>query len=103
MSQDSKTAAEDTIASDYEAVSKQLAALREDMAKLAETVSGIAGRRRSNMAEDIAEGFEEARLYVERSGKSAEEKLEGSISSNPLLAIGLATMAGFMIGALSRR
>lgn len=103
MSQNSKKPLNDTIASDYEAVSKQLAVLREDMAKLAETVSEIAGRRRSNMAEDIVEGFEEARLYVERSGKSAEERLEGSISSNPLLAVGLALMAGFMIGASSRR
>jgi hypothetical protein len=34
------------------------------MSRLAETVSGIAGRRGSRMAADIAEGFDEAKHYA---------------------------------------
>jgi hypothetical protein len=48
---DSKTTQGPAAASDYEAVSQQLTALREDMARLAETVGGIAGRRGNRMAD----------------------------------------------------
>lgn len=90
-------------ANDFEAVSHQLSALREDLASLAETVRDIAGRRESNLASDIAEGFGEAKQYVERTGKSAEHQLEASVADHPFLAIGLAAGAGLLIGAMSRR
>jgi ElaB/YqjD/DUF883 family membrane-anchored ribosome-binding protein len=103
MSNDSKTAKEAAAASDFEAVSQQLAALREDMSRLAETVSGIAGRRSSRMATDIAEGFDEAKQYAESRGRSAEAQLEESVAAHPLMTIGLAAVAGFLVGTLSRR
>lgn len=90
-------------ATDFEAVSQQLAALREDMARLADTVSGIAEKRGRHMASDIAEGFDEAKQYVERTGKSADQRLETSVADHPLLAIGLAVGAGLLVGAMSRR
>lgn len=90
-------------ATDFETVSQQLADLRTDMSRLAETVSGIAGKRGRGMASDIAEGFGEAKHYVERSGKSAEHQLEASVADHPLLAIGLAAGAGPLVGAMSRR
>lgn len=65
MSLDSKTSTKATADTDIEAVTHQLAALREDMSRLTETVSGIAGRRGSRMAADIAEGFDEAKHYAE--------------------------------------
>jgi hypothetical protein len=68
MLQDSKTTQGPASASDYEAVSQQLAALREDMERLAETVGGIAGRRGNRMAEDIAEGFDEAKALCRKQG-----------------------------------
>jgi len=101
MSQNTKTTTD--AASDFEAVSAQLSALRADMARLAETVSGIAGRRSSNMASDIAEGFDEAKHYVERTGKSAEHQLEDTVAAHPFLTIGLAAGAGLLLGAMSRR
>lgn len=101
MSQTSKTNTE--AAADFEALSHQLNALRADMARLAETVGGIAGRRGSHMASDISEGLNEAKHYVERTGKSAEHQLESSVADHPLLAIGLAAGAGLLVGALSRR
>lgn len=90
-------------ATDFEAVSHQLAALRTDLARLAETVSGFAGKRGSHVAADIADGFGDAKHYVQRTGKSAEHQLEASVASHPLLAIGLAAGAGLLFGALSRR
>ncbi|MFT6447228.1 MAG: ElaB/YqjD/DUF883 family membrane-anchored ribosome-binding protein [Pseudophaeobacter arcticus] len=101
MSQNSKATTE--AATDFEAVSHQLAALRTDLSRLAETVSGIAGKRGSHMATDIVEGFGEAKHYVERTGKSAEHQLEASVADHPLLAIGLAASAGLLVGAMSRR
>lgn len=101
MSQNTKTTTD--AASDFEAVSAQLSALRADMARLAETVSSIAGRRSSNMASDIAEGFDEAKHYVERTGKSAEHQLEDTVAAHPFLTIGLAAGAGLLLGAMSRR
>lgn len=93
----------DTISGDVEEVSRQLLALREDLARLAETVKTIAGRRGSTMAADIAEGFGEARRYAGATGRSAEARFEGSVATHPLMAVGLAAGAGFLVGALSRR
>lgn len=101
MSQTNKST--NDAASDYEAVTAQLSALRADMARLAETVGDIAGRRSSSMASDIAEGFGEAKHYVERSSKSAEHQLEESVAAHPFLTIGLAAGAGLLLGAISRR
>lgn len=103
MSLDSKTKHQATVATDIEAVSRQLAALREDMSALTETVSGIVGRRGSLMAADIAEGFDEAKHYAASKGRSAEAQLETSVAAHPFMTIGLAAGAGFLVGAPSRR
>jgi ElaB/YqjD/DUF883 family membrane-anchored ribosome-binding protein len=55
------------------------------------------------MAADIAEGFDEARHYAGTTGRAAEARFEGSIATHPLMAVGLAAGAGFLVGALSRR
>lgn len=103
MSPDSKTNAPSTATTDIEAVSHQLAALREDLSRLTETVTGIAGRRGSRMAADIAEGFVEAKHFAANKGRSAEAQLEDSVAAHPFVTIGLAAGAGFLVGALSRR
>ncbi|MBN8292099.1 DUF883 family protein [Rhodobacter sp. NTK016B] len=103
MSSDSNTSTKATAETDMEAVVHQMAALREDMSRLAETVSGIAGRRGSRMVADIAEGFDEAKHYAESKGRSAETQLEESVAAHPFMTIGLAVGAGFLAGTLSRR
>lgn len=103
MVNENKTSKTASVAADLEEVSRQLSALREDMATLAETVAGIAGRRSSGMAADIAEGFDEAKNYAEKTGRMAEAQLEQTVATHPYLAIGLAAGAGLLIGALSRR
>lgn len=90
-------------ANDFEEVSRQMTALRNDISKLAETVSGIAGRRGNGLVSDIAEGFDEARHYAERTSKTAEAQLEDSVAAHPWLAIALAASTGLLLGALSRR
>lgn len=103
MSPNNKSTADAAVASDLEMLSQQLAALRQDLSRLAETVTGIAGRRSSNMAADIAEGFGEAKRYAESTGKTAEQQLEASVAAHPFLAIGLAAAAGLLVGTMSRR
>lgn len=103
MAQNSNATKDAAAAADYEEISQQLAALREDMSRLAETVSGIAGRRGSRMAADIAEGFDEAKHYAESKARSAEAQLEESVAAHPFMTISLAAVAGFLVGALSRR
>lgn len=103
MSQESKTAKKDNAATDYDEVVAQLSALREDMAKLAQTVTGIAERRGRGLATDIAEGVSEATDYVERRGHSAEAELERTVAAHPFVSLGLAAAAGLLVGALSRR
>ena len=100
---DRKTTQVTDAASDYEAVSQQHAVLREDISRLTETVSGIAGRRGSRMAVDIAEAFKESRHYAASKGRAAEQQLEYSVAAHPFVTIGLAAVAGLLIGSLSRR
>ena len=103
MLNESKTAKGDSASSDFDEVSRQLSALREDMMNLAKSVTAIAERRGNGMAADIAEGFSEAERYVGTKGRSAEAQLESSVASHPLLAIALAAIAGLLVGALARR
>ena len=103
MGNDSKTTKDTSATGDYEAISEQLAALRQDMSRLAETVSAIAERRGRSMAADIAEGLGEAKHYAEARGRSAVAQLEESVAAHPLMTIGLTAVAGFLVGALSRR
>jgi ElaB/YqjD/DUF883 family membrane-anchored ribosome-binding protein len=103
MSLDTEIAAKSTTAHDIDSISHQLAALGEDMSQLAQTVSGIAGRRGNKMAADIAEGFDEAKHYAQSKGQSAEAQLKQSVATHPFMTIGLAVGAGFLVGALSRR
>ncbi len=92
-----------SVANDFEELTKQLAVLREDIAKLAKSVGATATKQGRDMGADIAEGFDEAQKYVERKGRSAEAQLETSVATHPFMAIGLAALAGLVIGALSRR
>ena len=90
-------------AADIEEISQQLVALREDLTRLAESVTGIVGRHSSALADDLAEGLEAAEEKVEGSGLTVEARLERSVIAHPLLAVGLAAAAGVLLGSMSRR
>tara|TARA_R110001583_G_scaffold189565_1_gene353050 strand:+ start:293881 stop:294219 length:339 start_codon:yes stop_codon:yes gene_type:complete len=92
-----------SVAKDFEELTKQLAVLREDIAKLAQSVGSTATKQGHDMSADIAEGLEEAQKYVERKGRSAEAQFEASVTTHPFMAIGLAAVAGLLVGLASRR
>lgn len=91
------------VASDFEGLAAQFAALRDELAALSKTVTTVAERRGRRMAADVSDGMSEAAHYVERKGQSAEAELERSITTHPLLALGLAAGAGLLIGVMTRR
>jgi ElaB/YqjD/DUF883 family membrane-anchored ribosome-binding protein len=91
------------VATDFEALAAQFAALRDDVAALSKSVTSVAERRGRRMAADVSEGMGEAVHYVERKGRSAEAELERSITASPLLALGLAAGAGLLLGIMTRR
>jgi ElaB/YqjD/DUF883 family membrane-anchored ribosome-binding protein len=102
MLQDGKTQ-RPAAPTDFDGLSTQFAALRDDLAKLTASVASLAERRGRRMASDVSEGMGEALHYVERKGQSAEAELEKSIAAHPLLSIALAAGAGVVIGAMTRR
>lgn len=103
MKNETSTSLGTSAANDYDEVSRQLTELRNDMSKLVQSVAGIATRRGNGLASDIADGYEEAKHYAEKNGKSAEAQLESSVAAHPWLAIGLAASTGLLLGAMSRR
>lgn len=88
---------------DFDGLIAQLAALKDDMTKLTGSVTTLAERRGRKMANDISDGVSEAVHYVERKGGSAEAEFEKSVTTHPLIALGLAAGIGLLIGAMTRR
>lgn len=103
MAQDSTAAKNPSASADYDAVVDQLAALREDMAKLANAVSSGAQHRGRALANGLSERVTDAVDSVGRGGKSAETRFEGVVTSNPVVSIGVAVGVGMLMGALARR
>ncbi len=88
---------------DFEGLTAQFAALREELSTLAQSVTATAERRGRRMAADISEGMDEAAQFIERKGQSAEAEITKTFTAHPYLALGLAAGAGLLIGALTRR
>ena len=99
---DSKTS-KTSAPTDFDGLVAQLSALREEVASLAHSAASTAERSGRRMASDISDGMGEAAHYVERKGRTVEADLEKSITTHPLLALGLAAVAGLLIGAMTRR
>ena len=99
MAQDSAT----KIAADYEAVSAQLAALREDMSKLASTLADLGAQKSKSLMNDVNEGMTEAARYVSKKGHETDVRIEAAVASNPYAALMIAAGMGVLIGALTRR
>jgi len=99
MAQDPST----TMTADYNAVVAQLAALRDDMSKLATSVGQAGTRQGQSLMRDVNEGMTEATRYVTRKGHDADAQIEAAVSSNPYVALMIAAGMGVLIGALTRR
>jgi ElaB/YqjD/DUF883 family membrane-anchored ribosome-binding protein len=94
---------ETSATADYDAIVEQLAALREDMKKLAGSVSSAAGHRQRALTRDVTDGMTEAAEYVGRRTHDVEARLEHALTANPFRAIGLSVAIGLILGALWRR
>ena len=103
MAQEASALKVPSASAEYDAVVAQLAALREDFTKLANSVSSAAGRRTQTLARDVTDGMTDAAHYVGRKGHDAEARLEHAIAANPFRALGLAIGIGLLLGVLWRR
>lgn len=101
-------------------ISSDLAALREDVARLTETMSAIAQNQTGNASQALSETMEKARVVLSeatdtltRTGRDIANEATGrirtmgtemgaSIERNPLTAVMIAAALGLVIGMLGR-
>lgn len=86
--------------------STDLAALRADIAKISATVLELAREKTTNR---VLDAVGDARQTISDKATEAQDKvnsmsaeLEATIERNPLVAVFLAALAGFIVGTLSR-
>jgi ElaB/YqjD/DUF883 family membrane-anchored ribosome-binding protein len=86
--------------------STDLAALRDDIAKISATVMELVREKTTNK---VIDAVGEARQTISDKAAEAQDKvssmsaeLEATIERNPLVAVFLAALAGFIVGTLSR-
>jgi ElaB/YqjD/DUF883 family membrane-anchored ribosome-binding protein len=92
-----------TATADYDAVVAEMAAMREDVSKLAHHVQTMASTRGQAMAKDVSDGMSEAAKYISQKGHNADQRIEGAVAANPYIALGLAAGMGVLLGAITRR
>jgi len=90
-------------AADLEAVMAQMAALRGDLAHLAQSVQSMANAKGLALSKDISDGMSEAASYINQKSHAADVRIEGAVAANPYIAMGMAVGMGVLIGALTRR
>jgi ElaB/YqjD/DUF883 family membrane-anchored ribosome-binding protein len=88
---------------DLDALSAQLAELRKDVSKLANSIGSTVSDRGHTLARDVTDGVNEAAHYMGRKGHAADVQLEKAVAANPYMAIAMAVGAGLVLGAMSRR
>lgn len=71
---------------------EQIAALRSDLSKLVETLSG-----------DVTKGLSRAGQQIERSGHDARTTATNTVLDNPLAAVGVAVGVGLLLGLVARK
>lgn len=88
----------------------QVAALRADLSKLAETIGVIGKGKAEDLKGKAAERAAEARRMSEealdaagRHARELETELAGRIRERPFMAIGIAAGIGFIAALLARR
>ena len=91
------------ISADYDAVVAQIASLKDDLAKMAQSVTDMTAKRGRAAVREVSAGMSDAMTYVGRKGHQADERIEGAVAANPYIALAVAAGIGVMIGALTRR
>lgn len=104
MAQEASTLKIPSAGADYDTILEQLAALREDLQKLAGSVSSAASHRKQALSRDVSEGVTEAARYAGRKGHDVEARMEHAVTAYPLRAFGLSVAVGLLLlGVLWRR
>ncbi len=99
----STESAENTDAPDRAEIEAQIAKLREDMASLGQMLKA-AGTARLDEARSQAEAMpEEALAELQRQLNRFEEEARTRMQAQPLQTLGLAALAGFLLGLILRR
>ncbi|MCI4678941.1 hypothetical protein K9U39_08785 [Rhodoblastus acidophilus] len=90
-------------------IGADLAALRRDIAHLAETMRGTAEHRAQAAGIQVSDAVEDARSKIsnaagdaQKSVKAASSQFWGGIERNPLTAVLIALGVGIVIGSLGR-
>lgn len=91
------------LAADYDAVAAQIASLKDDLAKMAQTMSDTTTKRGRAAVRDASAGVSDAITYVGRKGRRADLRLEGAVAANPYVALAAAAVIGVLLGTLTRR
>jgi ElaB/YqjD/DUF883 family membrane-anchored ribosome-binding protein len=105
MPQESKSQ-ESKISSASSDLTSDLAALREDIAKISAAVMDLVQEKTANGVSNAVDG---ARQTLSNKAAEAQDKVssisadvEATIERNPLVAVLIAALAGFVVGVLSR-
>jgi ElaB/YqjD/DUF883 family membrane-anchored ribosome-binding protein len=75
-----------------EDLGEQIAALRADLVKLAETVSS-----------DVSDGIGSAGRQISQSGRDARDSATATVLDHPLAAVGIAAGLGLLVGLVARK
>lgn len=88
----------------------QVAALKEDIAKITATLSKIGKDRAKGAGRSAASSFETARLRGEETfedlrsqARELEDQLTETVRENPLTTIAVAAGVGFLLALIARR
>lgn len=90
-------------------ITAELAALKRDVARLAETIGELAqhqtkavGLRASDAVEDASDGIAGAAADAQKRVRSASGEIEASIERNPLTSVLIAFGIGMSLGVFGR-
>lgn len=89
--------------------SADLAALRDDVAKLSSSISEFVRSQSASTANTVLDAVDNARQKISDTASKAQDRvagassdLEATIERNPLVAVLIAMVAGILVGMLSR-
>lgn len=90
-------------AADYEALVAQMAAMRDEMGKLASQMTASAAAHGVTIADTLVASVHDAQKLAGRKAHEADLRLGAAVSANPYLALGIAAGFGLLLGAVTRR
>lgn len=88
---------------DYEALVAQMRTLRQDFEALSAQAAKTVGAQARAVSHDVAQAVGDAAQAVGDTGRGAQTRVETMVRDHPMAAIGVAALAGCVLGAMFRR